>query len=202
MEIGVLIDREGNVSTFDQGGIVTVYSVEDGGIRLLREKKYESAALRGAPAIRESLRELGAWLGNCRVLVSGSLNGIYFTVLEGMLFNMWEMTGKPLDFLDYICKSELEEQEKARLPEKVYAPAEKERGVFFIDLEAVMSSDSGVTSKKVLLPFLKKENFKKLEVRCSHIPRWFDTELAPLKLRAAAEKRQDGYLVSIVPESL
>ncbi len=74
--------------------------------------------------------------------------------------------------------------------------------MFFIDLEAVMNSDSGTTSKKVLLPFLQKENFKKLEVKCGHIPRWFEAELDPLKLKAAVEKQEGGCLVSIVPESL
>ncbi len=127
MEIGVLVDRDGNVSSFEQGGIMEVYFVKDGVIRLEREKEYASAAREGAAAIRESLRELGAWLGSCKVLVSGELHGIYFTVLEGMLFNIWEMEGQPLDFLDYIYRGELAEQEKARLPEKIYAPVESPR---------------------------------------------------------------------------
>ncbi|MFP3154930.1 hypothetical protein LQZ18_11015 [Lachnospiraceae bacterium ZAX-1] len=202
MEIGVLIDQEGFVTNFEQGGIMTVYSVSEGNITQEREREYTSVADKSPAAIRESLRELGGWLGSCKVIVTSELNGIYFTVLEGLLFNMWEMTGKPADFLDYIHRGELEEQKKANLPEKIYAPTEKGRGVFTIDLDFVMNSDSGLSSKKVLLPFLQKENFKALEVKCNHIPRWFEVELPGMKLKYKAEKTEDGFLATLTPESL
>ncbi|MDR3271399.1 MAG: hypothetical protein LBT32_07845 [Peptococcaceae bacterium] len=202
MEIGVLMDQEGHVATLESGGFIVVYAVEAGRIVKEREKEYISAAHAGASAIRESLKELSTWLGACRVLVVREVNGIYFTVLEGLLFNMWEMSGQPRDFLDYIYKSELAEREKAQRPEKIYAPVEKGRQVYFIDLEAVLNSDSGVTSKKVLLPFLNTESFKKLEVKCGHVPRWFANELEPLKLKSQTEKTDDGYLVSITPDVL
>lgn len=202
MEIAVLVDADGRAADFKTGGTVNVYEIGEQGFHLMRKKQYVSVASKGAPVIRASLKELGEWLGSCKVLVARELNGIYFTVLEGLLFNMWEMTGFPQDFLDYIYKGELAEKEKTQLPEKKYAPVEKGRGVFVIDLDTVMNNDSGLTSKKVLLPFLQKENFKKLEVKCNHIPRWFEVELPGLKLKALAEKQDDGYLVTLLPESL
>jgi Fe-only nitrogenase accessory protein AnfO len=202
MQIAVLVDKEGNVTSFEKGGNIEVYDVSESGSHLMRHREYISVADKGAAAIRSSLTELNEWLSECRVVVSDGLKGIYFMMLEGLGFNLWEMTGKPLEFLDYIYRGEAAEQEKANQPEKKYAPLDKGRGVFFIDLENVQREDSIVSSKEVLLPFLQKEDFKKLEVKCGHVPRWFDSELAPLKLRAIVEKQEKGCLVSITHESL
>ncbi|MDR1541268.1 MAG: hypothetical protein LBU32_25395 [Clostridiales bacterium] len=202
MKIGVLVDGDGMATAFESGGFLKVYEVTGSSVELLKERVCAGAAGQGAEAIRAGIRELAQWLGDCKVIVASRLKGICFTVFDGLLFNMWEVSGDPAGFLDLIRQRELMEQEEARRPEKIHVPKEKGRNTFFIDLEAVLDSDGSATSKKVLLPFLRKESFKALEVKCGHVPRWFEKELPALKMESAQEKTEDGYLVTIKPITL
>jgi Fe-only nitrogenase accessory protein AnfO len=202
MQIGVLIDEGGNVTSLDQGGTVVIYNVQEEKSDVAYKLEYRNVSELGASVIRTSLHELAAFLGDCKVLVVREINGIYFTVLEGLLFSLWEMDANPSEFLHYIYEGELEAQSQAKEKSMAttYAPIDKGRGSYEIDLEKVMNR--GVTSKKVLLPFLEKESFKALEVKCSHIPRWFDTELSKLMVKYESEKTADGYLVTLTPDIL
>lgn len=43
------------------------------------------------------------------------------------------------------------------------------------NLEEVLLKNPSLSSKKVLIPYLKKGEFNNLNVVFSHIPKWFDT---------------------------
>jgi len=91
-----------------------------------------------------------------------------------------EVEGKPEQFLNSILATEIKESEnsvqKTAQPSIYYPEKTDVEGSYFLNLEAALNSDPNLTSKKILLPFLKSKDFKSLEVICDHIPRWFNEE--------------------------
>ncbi|MDA8213485.1 MAG: nitrogenase, partial [Clostridia bacterium] len=56
----------------------------------------------------------------------------------------------------------------------------------------------GVTSKQVLLPFLRKGKFYSLEVICSHLPPWLEAELMSGNLTSSVAKISSNELRVII----
>jgi Fe-only nitrogenase accessory protein AnfO len=63
------------------------------------------------------------------------------------------------------------------------------KGDFCLNMEEILLKNPELTSKKILIPYLKNGEFNRLDVVCSHIPKWFYTDLAGL-----------GYEYEIVDE--
>ncbi|WP_269849891.1 Fe-only nitrogenase accessory AnfO family protein [Methanosarcina horonobensis] len=51
------------------------------------------------------------------------------------------------------------------------------KGDFSINIEDIMFKNPDLSSKKILIPYLKKGEFNRLDVICSHVPKWFLTDL-------------------------
>ena len=54
------------------------------------------------------------------------------------------------------------------------------KGDFCLDMEKILLKNPEMTSKKILIPYLKNGEFKRLDIICSHIPKWFYTDLGTL----------------------
>ena len=48
----------------------------------------------------------------------------------------------------------------------------------------VLARFKNANSKDVLLPLLEDGGFRRLDISCDHLPRWFERKLADLDLRA------------------
>ncbi|MBB3103625.1 Fe-only nitrogenase accessory protein AnfO [Azomonas macrocytogenes] len=59
-----------------------------------------------------------------------------------------------------------------------------EEGYYRIDLENVLKKDKTLNSRLVLIPFMEKNLFRKFEILCDHVPRWFSHKLDELNLIA------------------
>jgi len=196
MKIAIFMDAEGYTTSFEEDGFLKIYEKKGGEWEVKKVTKYTLEGLPTANAIRNSIRDMGTWMDDCKVLMAREINGIYFTVFEGLKINMWEIEGVGAEFLDYICDSEEQEEKKKKTGVKDYRPVEKEKGKYYINLEEVME-DNQVTSKQVLMPFLKEESFISLEIDCSHVPRWFETELDDFKLYAEVKRIESGVKIYI-----
>lgn len=62
-----------------------------------------------------------------------------------------------------------------------------QEGRYLINLAEIMRDNPALNSRQVLIPALEDRSFKKLEIICDHIPRWFYNELRNLKLAAEPE---------------
>ena len=54
------------------------------------------------------------------------------------------------------------------------------KGDLSLKMEEILLKNPELTSKKILIPYLKNVKFKRLDVICSHIPKWFNTDLGVL----------------------
>jgi len=64
---------------------------------------------------------------------------------------------------------------------------DKEEGHYVVHLAEILQDNPALNSWQVLVPTLEKKAFKKLEIICDHIPKWFNNELRNLKLTAGPE---------------
>lgn len=106
----------------------------------------------------------------------------------------------PLECHCGMAESKALARKEGRVRDELYAPVLRGDGVYFLDLDAIMHSEDAPTSKQVLIPFLQKGDFKRTEIKCSHIPPWFYVELPVLRIKALAEKKEFGYLIALTPE--
>jgi len=65
-------------------------------------------------------------------------------------------------------------------------------GRYSINLAEILEENPALNSRQILMPPLEERSFKKLEIICHHIPRWFYNELRNLKLTAGPEVPDDS----------
>lgn len=179
-EIAVYVGENGETtSLYDQGKIV-VYKKNRGKWSVLKEKEFVLDKSLGMPELRKQMAEAMDFLNECKVFVGLSITGVPYFELEKFKFSVWEFEGKPVEFLDYILEEEEGRHEQEANKEKnniVPAPVETSDGSYRISIKEIQENDTGVTSKQVLLPFLRQGKFYSLEVLCNHVPPWLEAEL-------------------------
>jgi Fe-only nitrogenase accessory protein AnfO len=77
------------------------------------------------------------------------------------------------------------------LPELV---GDIQEGRYQINLAEIMRVNPALNSWQVLVPTLERKAFKKLEIICDHMPKWFNNELRNLKLTAEPEVPDESGL--------
>ena len=75
-----------------------------------------------------------------------------------------------------------------------------ELGHYLINLSDILRDNSALNSREVLIPALEERIFRRLEIICDHVPRWFYDELRNLKLTAGREILDDSGRLTLVVE--
>jgi len=180
-DIAVFVGENGETATLYENGKIVVYRKKQGQWSELREKEFGLDQSSGMKELRAKMDEAIGYLADCKIFVALSVAGVPYFALEKTGFSVWEFAGRPVEFLDYI----LEQEEAARAAEVnshgnnvIPLPIETANGCYKISLKEIQANNTGVTSKQVLQPFLRKGGFYSLEVLCSHVPPWLEAELA------------------------
>ncbi|HSQ40851.1 MAG TPA: Fe-only nitrogenase accessory protein AnfO [Fibrobacteraceae bacterium] len=188
MRIATYVDADGNVTTFYQPGKIFLYEQISGIWTKIKKIPLDLNLEMSLPEVRVRLRAMVPQLDDCKVFLAGDVKGLPYAILEGMGFNIWKSSGSVLEQLDYVAQKEFEASEEAKKPKPMPLPVGDPRDCNYrINLAEVLNSDSNLTSKQILIPFLEKEYFNRLEIICEHPPRWMGSEMERLSLRAEAE---------------
>lgn len=162
------------------------------------------------PALRQKMEEVAEFLSGTRALMVRQIAGVPFFAMEKAGISIWEWEGRVPAVL-----AEVEEEVQAALAESrnscggkngnhgngqetegkksedlhLLAPREESPGHFYISLLEIQGKE-GLTSKQVLLPFLRSGKFSTLEILCSHLPPWLElfVQGSPLKMEILEEK--------------
>jgi Fe-only nitrogenase accessory protein AnfO len=199
-KIGVYLNKDGETIAINESGVIRVYCKEEGQWGISKVVELDMSTVNGMQALRVKFKELASSLEDCRVIVGRNITGIPYTVLDSMGFNLWEIEGKPEEFLEYVLEKELiEEQEKNEEVEEITAPIETDKpGCFHINLKKLQENKSKLSSKQVLMPFLQSSKFYELEIICDHMPPWFENEFERLYLKYFSVKSDSGeYKVKV-----
>lgn len=190
-DIAVFVGENGMTAAANEQGIWKIYRRQSSGWRDIRELSIHIDETAGLVKLRQQLANVIAFLADCRIVVAATVTGIPFFEFEKAACNVWEFTGYPQDFLDYILVKEQEMKKQQAVAEPVSLPVPENlgNGHFRISIKNIQSNHSGFTSKQVLQDFFKRGEFYSLDVLCSHIPPWLEGELLLGKYQVATEQR-------------
>lgn len=204
-KIGVLIGKNSETTTIYESGIVMVYKKEAKEWNVVSEIIFNMNTSEGMQSIHKKVEKLIENLEDCKIFIAKRVEGVPYTVLKKAGFTIAEAEGKPSEFLDEFLeifeekkKKKLEEEAKNKTIQNAEPVDQGEPGNYFIDLKKLQEENPSISSKKVLLPFLNNKTFYELKVVCSHIPPWFENELANLNMKMSSDKiNGDTYEVII-----
>lgn len=201
--IAVYVNEEGNTASISEEGIIRIYQKSEEGWNSVSEATFCLGVVKGISEARRIMIEMVQKLEGCNVFVAKEVVGQLYYVLEANGFESFEAEGKPELFLEAIweeVQSTKSENVKASETETVsYFEKTDKEGFYFLNLKKALNLDCSISSKKLLLPFLRKKDFSGLDVICDHLPRWFETELSTMGLKSEVIKlKENEYKVSIV----
>lgn len=176
-EIAAMLDPDGGTTTLTGPGEIVVYSKVQYCWGPARRMDFSLDPSQGLTQLRKKMAELVEFLGGCKIFVSRAASGAIFFELEKAQVTVWEISGKPEEFLDDVWREE-ENQEDCSKPgtTEIPVPAEISPGSYFISIKDIQGKRPEVSSKQVLQQFIRKGAYQKLEVICDHVPPWIALE--------------------------
>lgn len=199
IEVAVFVGETGETVSVYEPGKIAVYRKEAGIWTVLREAAFTLDRDGGLNGLRRQVEGVLEFMDGCKVFTALSITGIPYYELEKAGCSVWEFAGRPQEFLDHILLKEEEDLRKEPVcASSIPVPVDTGGGCYSISLKDIQGSANGVTSKQVLLPFLRKGKFYSLDIICSHIPPWLEAEFAQGNLSGLTERTGiDEYRVTI-----
>jgi len=204
--IAVLLNKNHETISWLDSGIIKLYKKTSGEWIEIKSLTYSIPINSNIITLRKTLSELVDNLDNCKVFVAKEVSGLLFSILDSHSFNIYELNGMPNLFLDSVLMSvEKFQMDKLLLEPKCVKEFSPEKidnqGNYTIDLVKLLQTNKTVTSKQILIPFLKDEIFKTLEVVFDHIPKWFEKHLPSMGYDFKIIAEEDGIIItSIFPK--
>jgi Fe-only nitrogenase accessory protein AnfO len=188
MKIATFANKDGQAVSLYENGFLRLYERASGLWVKQKEQALSLSREMGLGEVRCRIREALEALGECKVFIAADVKGVPYAILEGLGFNIWKSEGPLLDQLDYVAQKEEEAIAAAKRPKPQPQPVGDLRdGYYRVNLTEMQNADSSVSSQQILIPFLEKTTFDKLEILCDHPPRWLGREFERLNLRFEAE---------------
>ncbi|KJR99744.1 MAG: nitrogenase [Peptococcaceae bacterium BRH_c4a] len=183
-DIAVFVGENGRTASLYEKGKIVLYTKTSGKWKVQKEKHFFLEKSFGMRELRNKMEEVKSFLPQgCNIFVGLQITGLPYFELEKSNFSVWEIEGTPCQFLDHVLEKEEENGLQTRVNKgKLPVPQEISSGCYRISIKEIQGKNTGFTSKQALLPFLKKGLFYSLEIICSHIPPWLETELINSRL--------------------
>ncbi|AAM04626.1 Fe-only nitrogenase accessory protein AnfO [Methanosarcina acetivorans] len=188
MKIAVVEDNNQKTSSIFEPGFISVYEEDGGEWKILKRFENKVCDAKGISAVRVAVGDAVKQLDDVRILVASDIPGIAFGAFQAASLNIFLVEDRVLDILGSVKKGMLEiakkrQEEPSRFDIMQFLKPGVNKGDFSLNLEEVMLINPDLSSKKILIPYLKDKGFNKLDILFSHIPKWFDTELAGFGLK-------------------
>jgi Fe-only nitrogenase accessory protein AnfO len=201
-EIGVFLEEKDIISSFEEAKYVKIFEKDS---NVWKAKKSiiinRNKDANGISEIREEYRKLVNQMEECKIIVVNKAFGIPYSVFYLQDFSIWELEGDPLKYLDEIVKSEIK-QETIEEQEEEIGHKIKE-GHYFIDLLELEITNPEMSSKNAIIPYMKQEDVKKIDIHCCHIPPWLIKERDKGNVEMEIEEvKSNDFNVSIVCKKL
>jgi Fe-only nitrogenase accessory protein AnfO len=192
-KVAAFTDNEGNPADFFGAENLFVFSREvDGGwSREERARLSPGQPLKVADIRDEAKRRLEI-LRDCDALITTEISGIPYAVFDRAGIAMMTTSSRLIEVLAAIAKEtpaesrggqacqETDEVSRESLSsDPCVAPvALREAGVYHLDLASVLRKHPELSSKKILVPFLRETPFLELRLICEHVPPWLERDPA------------------------
>ncbi len=210
MYIAAIVDGDGKAVPFGEPATVMLFSHEDDGWYVVDSFDFNLREHYGLNELKAAVQSLSGKLGECRALLVRDVSGYPRTMLLELGFTLWSIEGRPEPYLDRIRQLIAEAADATAAVVQANTPAELEAlpvprlldgscsGVYTIDISKAQVCDGGHNSREILIPFFMTTQFSRIDILCDHVPKWFSTELAAMKLNYSTELVTNGrWLVSV-----
>jgi len=201
-EIAVMLNQEGVTTTLTDPGDVVVYSRMQRSWEPARVMPFSLDKTQGIVHIRQKMGELIAFLGECKIFVPREVSGAIFFELEKARIMVWEIHGRPEEFLEQIW---LEEEEDNKTKQagtiEIPVPVETTPGCYFLSIKDIQGKRPEVSSKQILQKFIQKGAFKQIDVICDHVPPWIEMESGPCGFSMESERTGQNEVTVILKKN-
>lgn len=174
-EIGVFLEEKDVISSFEEAKYVKIFVKDQ---YAWKTKKVilinRSSGERGIGQIRQEYKSIVEQMDECKIIIVNKAFGIPYSVFYMEDFSIWELEGNPLDFLDEVVQGEIEQEELENQEQELGKKLGK--GHYFIDLQELELTNPEISSKKAIIPYMKQEEVKKIDIHCCHVPPWLIKE--------------------------
>jgi len=200
MKIAVFVDETGNVLPFSAAGVVDLYSDESGEWLCVNQIPFDLSGASRMNEIRTKIKLLLSEFEDCELLVIDSIKGFAKVVLEEFKVGTWQFKGIFLFHLLDKVREELAKVKKAQVKQNVHPipVGDEADDCYEINLASILDKDCGLNSRDLLIPFIQKNNFRKLTIDCNHIPKWFESAMVLMKLHYDITETEYGLLRAVV----
>lgn len=202
-EIATILGNDGRSSTLTRSGTVVVFRRNQGEWRPDREMPFTTTDTDSLADLRRKMADILCFLGECKLFVANSVTGALYYELMKAGCSVYEVLGKPDDFLEDVLLEEEREQTKiaAGRNQPLPGPYERAPGEYFVSIKEIQGKTPGITSKQILLDFMREGEFKTLEIICDHIPPWVEMESEQRGYRIESEKIRPYEVRMVITKS-
>ncbi|MFT3740312.1 MAG: Fe-only nitrogenase accessory protein AnfO [Breznakibacter sp.] len=200
MKIAVFLDDYRQILPFYGSGIVEIFSGEGTVWKRVDQIAFDMSQQIDLADLQFKINMLTSEFEDCNLLIVENIKGLPAALLQEKGIGIWNFSGLFLPELLGFVKDELDKA--LAKPEKTVArpvlTGSKDKAEYEVDLAALLSQDRGLNSMDILIPFMKETNFKKLRIRCSHLPKWFHKALEAFGLVAQIEQAGPELFIATV----
>ena len=196
-EIGVFLEERDVISSFEEAKYVKIFEKDNNVWKVKRliiinrnnDKK-------GISEIREEYKKIVGEMEDCKIVVVNKAFGIPYSVFYLQDFSIWELEGDPLSYLDEIVKNEIEQETMDEQKEEIGKKIKE--GHYSIDLLELELTNPEISSKNAIIPYMKQEDVKKIDIHCCHVPPWLIKERDKGNIKMEIEEvKSNDFNVSI-----
>jgi Fe-only nitrogenase accessory protein AnfO len=185
LKISVVENNDQKTSSIFEPGFIVTYEENDEGWKILNRFENKVCNAKNIAAVRMAVADTIKQLDNVKIVVASEIPGIAFGIFEVAGFEIFLVEKNGFDALDSVKKEMLEiiaeQQDKpSKFDIMQFMEPGTNKGDFCLNMEKILSKNPQLTSKRILLPYLKNGEFNRLDVICSHIPKWFTKDLRVL----------------------
>lgn len=185
MKIAVIENDSQQTSSMFKPGFITIYEEDGREWKVLERFENKVCNAKGMAEVRMAVKDIIKQLGDVKIIVASEIPGIASGTFQASGFDIFFVENSVPDILSSIKKEMLETIEEGhKEPSKFditqFLKPGVNKGDFSINIEEIMFKHPDLTSKKILIPYLKNGEFNSLDVICSHIAKWFITDLSSM----------------------
>ena len=185
MKISVVESNDQKTSSIFEPGFIVTYEEDGGEWKVLNRFENKVCSAKSIAAVRMAVEDTIKQLDNVKIVVASEIPGIASGIFEVAGFEIFLVGKSGFDVFDSVKKEmgkiiEKQQEKPSKFDIMQFLEPGTNKGDFCINMEKILSKNPQLTSKKILLPYLKNGEFNRLDVICSHIPKWFTTNLRVL----------------------
>lgn len=196
MKFAVFIDDKKQILPFYSSGIIEIYSDDESDWRCIKQIPFDFTIQKNLLDIQVKVKSLISKLEDSILLIVENMKGVPLSILQENGIGVWKASGEffvdMFDLVQMKLTAALKAQEKKVLSPKLIG--DKADAAYGIDLIALLQDDRSLNSIDILVPFIKETNFKNLQIRCSHLPKWMRQAVEEFQLTYQLEELETDVL--------